>query len=81
MGGSYLNVEVLIDLHRFAEYEDELHCTCKFPHISYFLDERNFFRRLGGLHFGVRALEVSRTHREGRDVPGRHPLMHSLQLR
>jgi hypothetical protein len=80
MGESYLDIEVLIDFHRFAEYEDELHDTCEFPHVSYFLNERDLSRGLGCFHLGVRALEVSRTHREGRGGPRRHPLMDSLGM-
>jgi hypothetical protein len=81
MRGSHLDVKVLINLHRFAEYEDELHDTCELPHISYFLNERDLSRGLRCFHLGVRALEVSRTHREGRDGPRRHPSTDSLRMR
>jgi hypothetical protein len=80
-GGSYLDVEVLVNLHCFAKDEDELHHTGKFPHIAYFLDKRDFSRMLGGLHLGVRALEISRTHGEGRDGPRRRPLIRFSTIR
>jgi hypothetical protein len=64
--GPYLDIEVLVNLYCFAKDEYELHHTCKFPHVAYFLDERDVSSGFGVLHLSMRALEISRTHCKGR---------------
>lgn len=72
--GPYLDVKIVVNLDCFAKNEYELHHTCKFPHVAYFLDERDVSSGFGGLHLSMRALEISRTHRKGRYGTRSRPL-------
>lgn len=62
MGGSYLDVEVLVNLHCLPKDEYKLHHACKLPHVSYFLDEWDVSRGFAGFHVAARALETRGTH-------------------